>query len=320
VQALLLIPWFKAEAWEIPIPGFDATLPIQPFGVVVAIGVLLGAKVAERFGKEKGVHPAVVSEMVGYVVITAFICCYFLNAAWYRPDQFARLLADPTLLWKEYLGLSSYGGFVGAILGLLLWRWRRKVSMVAVGEAATFAFPFGWFFGRIGCFITHDHPGQVSDFFLAVDNYQFGTPEEYVDGVAVFAARHDLGLYEVFWSAGAVALFLFLHKQNPKRRTGFYMAMLPLIYAPVRFPLDYLRADDATYVGLTPGQWGSIGLLAIGAAMMWYIHTHPEPTLPKDAQWPPPDEEEDATAKKKKSKGKSGAKKSTKKKRAKAQS
>jgi phosphatidylglycerol:prolipoprotein diacylglycerol transferase len=292
VQALLLIPWFKAEAWEIPIPGIDQTLPIQPFGVVVAIGVLLGAKVAERFGKDRGIHPAVVSEMVGYVVITAFIACYFLNAAWYRPEQFARLLADPTLLWKEYLGLSSYGGFVGAILGLLLWRWRRGYSMIAIGEAATFAFPFGWLFGRIGCFITHDHPGKKSDFFLAVDNYQFGTAESYgADGVAVYAARHDLGLYEVFWSAAVIALFLFLHKQKPVRRTGFYMALLPLLYAPVRFPLDYLRDDDATYVGLTPGQWGSIALLGVGAFVMWYIHTHPEPTLPKETRWPPEEEE-----------------------------
>jgi phosphatidylglycerol:prolipoprotein diacylglycerol transferase len=280
--------------------------------VVVAIGVLLGAKVAERFGKERGVHPAVVSEMVGYVVITAFISCYFLNAAWYRPEQFARLLQDPTLLWKEYLGLSSYGGFLGAIIGLLLWRWKRGYSMVAVGEAATFAFPFGWFFGRIGCFITHDHPGKETDFFLGVENYKtFGSPE-LIDGVQVWPTRHDLGLYEVFWSAGAVALFLFLHKQNPKRRTGFYMALLPLIYAPVRFPLDYLRVDDATYMGLTPGQWGSVGLLAIGSAMMWYIHTHPEPTLPKEARWPPEDEEEEAKKGKKAKKAKKRSKSSTK--------
>jgi phosphatidylglycerol:prolipoprotein diacylglycerol transferase len=69
------------------------------------------------------------------------------------------------------------------------------------------------------------------------------------------------------------------------------MALLPLLYAPVRFPLDYLRDDDATYVGLTPGQWGSIALLGVGAFVMWYIHTHPEPTLPKETRWPPEEEE-----------------------------
>jgi len=321
VHALLLIPWFKAEAWNIPLWG-DTTLPIQPFGVVVAIGVLLGAKMAEQFGKKNGIHPAVVSEMVGYVVITAFISCYFLNAAWYRPEQFARVLADPTLLFKEYLGLSSFGGFVGAFLGLLLWRWKRKLSILAVGEAAAFGFPFGWFFGRIGCFITHDHPGKVTDFFLAVDNYRFGTPREYVDNIPVFDARHDLGLYEVIWSGAMIVLFLYLAKTKPRRRRGTYLVLLPLLYAPVRFPLDYLRVDDATYYGLTPGQWGAVALFGAGFYVLWYIRTHPEPTVPKHAQWPPPDEvdakpdKQASDGRKKRSGNKKSPKSTNKKKRA----
>ena len=177
---------------------------------------------------------------------------------------------------------------------------RRKISLIAVGEAACFGFPFGWLFGRLGCFTVHDHPGEVTDFFLAVDDYQVGEPP--------FEPRHDLGLYEVFWSLAIIGLFLFLARK--RRRRGFYMALLPISYAPIRFFLDYLRAEpeaggDVRYAGLTPGQWGSFLILALGLFVVWYIRTHPEPELPEDAQWPPKVPEKPAAAAKAKKKKKS---------------
>lgn len=285
MHAWLLIPWFKADAWEIPIPGVG-TLPVQPFGILVAIGVILGARVAEEFGKHNGISPVVISDMVGHTVIIGFIAAYFLNAAFYNPERFMRIFSEPAFLFSRdgYLGLSSFGGFIGGMVGLAIWYRRRRLPLITVGEAAFFGFPFGWFFGRMGCFVTHDHPGKVSHFFLAVDNYRFGSPP--------FEPRHDLGLYEVIWSAATAALIVYLAKKRKWPR-GFFMALLPLLYVPVRFFLDYLRADpgeggDARYIGLTPGQWGSLGFFAFGAVLMWRIHRQEPPPVPAHAAWPPP--------------------------------
>jgi len=277
VHALLYIPWFKLEPWEIPIPGYG-TLPIQPFGILVAIGVLLGAKIAELFAKKNGIAPRMVSDMIAHIVIVGFVGGYFLNAAFYYPDRYVEIWNDPSRIFKVYLGLSSFGGFVGAFLGLLLWWWRRKVSPVAVSEAAAFAFPAAWFFGRMGCFTVHDHPGAITDFPLAVADYRAGVPP--------FEPRHDLGLYEVIWSAVVFALFLVLSRK--RRRRGFYLAALPLLYAPVRFFLDYLRAGpedggDVRYGGLTPGQWGCIVLAIAGLAVAARITLGPEPVAPTEA-------------------------------------
>jgi phosphatidylglycerol:prolipoprotein diacylglycerol transferase len=291
VEALLYIPWFKFEPWYV------GPLPIQPFGILVAIGVLLGAKIAEVWGKKNGIAPHAVSDVIAHVVLGGFVFGYFLNAAFYHPERYIEIWNDPTQLWKKYLGLSSYGGFIGAVIGLLVWKKRRGLSLIAVGEAACFAFPFGWLFGRLGCFTVHDHPGQVTDFFLAVDNYQAGEPP--------FEPRHDLGLYEVFWALAVIGLFLFLARR--KRPRGTYMALLPLLYAPIRFFLDYLRAEpdaggDVRYGGLTPGQWASFLILGLGLYVLWYMRTQPEPTLPEDAQWPRPEPAKGA--------GPAGAKKS----------
>jgi phosphatidylglycerol:prolipoprotein diacylglycerol transferase len=42
------------------------------------------------------------------------------------------------------------------------------------------------------------------------------------------------------------------------------LAYVALLYAPLRFGLDFLRADDVRYAGLTPAQYVMIGLFAAG--------------------------------------------------------
>lgn len=303
VNALLFIPWFKLETWHIPLPfaiptpfgGSLHDIPIQPFGILVAIAVLFGVRMAEKRAESLGLSPVVISDFVMHVVITAFIVCYFMNALLYEPEKLWKIIKDPRELFHEYLGLSSFGGFTGAVLGLFIWKWRRKMKIMPAADVTCYAFPFGWIFGRMGCFVVHDHPGRVTDFFLAVANYQ--TP----DAVPPFPARHDLGFYEVLWSISAATVMWWLGKRDVEarkrrdagdmtgpepRKWGFYYALLPMMYAPVRFGLDFLRATDkeggdVRYYGLTPGHYYSILLFVGGAALMWYTQTHAGSEVPE---------------------------------------
>lgn len=291
----LYIPWFRAETWHVPLPFelplVGETLPIQPFGILVAIGVILGAKVADRFAAKNGLSSSVVADFVTHVVVAGFLGGYLLNAPFYQPETLMRILRDPRELFHEYLGLSSYGGFIGAIIGMLVWRARRKLQIMPIGDAAAVGFPFGWFFGRMGCFVVHDHPGRITDFPLAVADYRVGEwPYE---------PRHDLGLYEVFWSLAMVLLLVVLMRRG--RRPGFYVALVPLLYAPVRFFLDYLRATpeeggDPRYLGLTPGQYASVLLLLFCLWLMRYVYRTPAPTPPTSSDSGPSTEPEPSSS------------------------
>jgi phosphatidylglycerol:prolipoprotein diacylglycerol transferase len=152
----------------------------------------------------------------------------------------------------------------GSAVGALYWSYKRRVPLLPVYECIAYGFPLGWAFGRTGCFVVHDHPGKATDFFLGVADYP-------VPGLPL-ATRHDLGLYEVFWSLAVLALFQWLGRKP--RPWGLYTGLFALLYGPFRFGLDFLRVTDRTYAGLTPGHYASLLSVGIGVALLLYMRRH----------------------------------------------
>lgn len=281
----LYIPWFQAEAWVIPLPSvapitifgstidFPPDVQIHPFGLLVAAGVIVGAMIAEARARRVGLEPIAISGLSGHVIVLGFVIGHVVDSLAYHPDV---VRERPWLLLEIWNGLSSFGGFLGAIVGALIWQWRRTPhpSIRVAADPIAFSFPFGWLFGRLGCFITHDHPGRVTMFPLGVADYQVGYPP--------WQVRHDLGLYEVLWCLVVIPLFLLLARRERPR--GFFLGLLPVLYAPVRFGLDFLRAtdldaSDPRYFGLTPGHYGAIVLFVLGALVLLRTARDPWPAV-----------------------------------------
>jgi len=139
-------------------------------------------------------------------------------------------------------------------VAFLFMRTQPAVKGWAYLDLIAFVFPVGWMFGRMGCTVAYDHPGIETQFFLG---------QRYSDHLV----RHNLGLYEALYTIVIVLLFHFLGK-NKRRVPGFFLGVLPLVYAPVRFALDFLRIEDARYFGLTPGQYGSVLLVVAGLLVL----------------------------------------------------
>lgn len=283
------IPWFQLG--RVPIPGLPDEIFIQVFGVLVVIAVIVVVRVANIKAKRDGVDPVVAGEMGAYMLIGGFTVNHFFTAVFYRWDM---LVERPLYFFEVWNGMSSIGGFLGAMSGALFWSWRRGIPLVPMVDPIAFAAPFGFFFGRLGCFLAHDHPGHITTFFLGVADYRIPGTE------GPWPARHDLGLYEAMWSVAAAGLFLFLARK--RRPRGFYLALLPLIYAPFRFGIDFLRATDipwadTRYFGLTPAHYGVVLLGAWGAWLWVRVQKGPAFVLPEEARWPnPPGGTPDANA------------------------
>lgn len=288
MPAFLYIPWFKLEGitlvrfspetlerYELLRRMFPTgELGIQPFGVLVALGVILGARLAEWRAERLGLKREVVADSILFIVGFGFLLGHPFDMIFYEPEK---VRENPIQLLFFWTSLSSFGGFFGAVIGGFIWKWRRGYPLTPALDQVAFGLPLGWLFGRTGCFIVHDHPGKLTDFFLAVDNYTYA---------GVTGPRHDLGLYEVFWTLVVIPLFFYLDKKP--RPHGFFIAWIAILYAPVRFGLDFLREADKTYLGLTPGHYSSLLTLALGLYMLWRIYNRPV-TVPRGMLATPPE-------------------------------
>ena len=241
-----MIPYFEEPAF--PIGPFTVSL----FSVFVALAVIVGIVVLRRRAGSEGLDPAIAERLVWWTLAGGFVGAHLVDRLAYFPGD---TLRDPLSLLRVWAGMSAFGGFLGGIAGIVLFRLRvdLRPHTWRYVDSIAYAFPFGWILGRLGCFVAFDHPGKPTDFFLG---------QTYQDLVV----RHNLGLEEAIYTVFVAALFFVLGRR--RRRPGFFTGLLAVAYAPMRFLLDYLRIGDARYLGFTPGQWGSIPLLLAGVAIL----------------------------------------------------
>lgn len=227
-------------------------LTIHAFGVLVGLAVTIGVRILRARAARSGLPDPEVLRFVNWLLLGGFVGAHLADRFVYFPRE---TLADPMSILRFWQGLSSFGGFVGGTLGAV-WFFRRHAAPGTAWrylDSFAFGFPFGWIFGRLGCFVAFDHPGLPTRFVLG---------QVYTDGIV----RHNLGLYEALYTMVIAGIVLRLDRR--KRATGFYMAVLLLLYSPFRFAMDFLRIVDVRYLGLTPGQYGSVALLLVGAVLV----------------------------------------------------
>lgn len=253
--------------------GHIGPIPIHPFGVLVATGVLIGSSLAVKRGERYGIPRQKFESFIGWILVFGFVLSHMLDEVMYRPHE---VLEHPIQLLKIWAGISSYGGFIGAIVGAFAYKYIKKENILPYLQNVAAVFPVSWIFGRAGCSVAHDHIGRASTSFLAV-NFPGGP-------------RFDLGFLELLCTI-PIAILTWWFASKP-RRPGEIIGFLALLYAPVRFVLDALRATDvpgadARYVGLTPGQWLSMALVGVGVAMLLHARGKP-PIEPKPVEAPQP--------------------------------
>lgn len=239
------------------IPYFDqprisiGPIAIHGFGVLVAIAVLVGAAIIRRRAKREDLDPAVAQKLTTWILVGGFAGAHLVDRVVYVP---AETLADPVSILRFWEGLSSFGGFLGAIVAIALFRRRHRLEALwRYLDVVAYAFPFGWIIGRLGCFVAYDHPGSPTEIFIG---------QEYLDGVV----RHNLGLEEALYTVVIASVFAVLGRW--RRAPGFFTWWLAVLYAPFRFALDFLRKIDVRYLGLTPGQYGSVVVIVAGAFLV----------------------------------------------------
>ena len=265
---LAAIPFFELKVWEIAIPGVG-NLPIDPWATLVCIGFVVGLEVARWRGIRLHLETRDIVDGAVFIVLMGFVIAHIVTVLFYFPER----LSEEGIwsILKVWEGFSSTGGFLGAVIGAwVFYKFIRPRDAMRHADVICFGFPFGWFFGRLGCGVVHDHIGAPTNFFLAMNfDEGFGPWAEgaaYADGI-----RHELGLYEAMYMIPVMLLFLWWGRTD--RVPGFFLGWFGVLYAPMRFVLDFLRNhdlshQDARYAGLTPAQYGMVLMFGVSVLFL----------------------------------------------------
>jgi phosphatidylglycerol---prolipoprotein diacylglyceryl transferase len=179
--------------------------------------------------------------------------------------KFADYLAEPWHIFYVWEGgMSFHGGMLGVILSLWIFARTRKQDWLRVTDFVAPLIPLGLAAGRLGNFINAELWGRPADVpwamvFPNVDN----------------VPRHPSQLYE--FTLEGVALFLLLWWYSSKPRPCGAVSGLFLVgYGAFRFIVEFTREPDRFLgflaLGLTMGQWLSLPMIVVGAAMIAWAY------------------------------------------------
>lgn len=257
-----MVPYF-----EVP-PIHFGPLKIAVFPLLIAVAIVVGAFTAERRARRIGLDPTIVRRLERLCVVASMICAHLVHVLFYHPEELSR----PWSLVMIFSGMSSTGGMTGAAIAVVIYLKRKRLPVWAYADVLIFGFFHAWFFGRMGCALVHDHPGRLTDFFLAV-KFPFGK-------------RHDLGLYEFLLCAFWIPLVRYIGRENSLTSPppGTMLAIMSIAYAVPRFFLDTLRATDtpyhdARYFGLTFAQYACIVCMLVSARL--FVKLKAMPAIPR---------------------------------------
>lgn len=217
-------------------------LPIH--GVFVGLGVLVAAVVFAAEARRRG---AVNDQSL--VAVTGALVGGAIGMRLSGWAQHVDVRLNPTLLQAWELGSRSIlGGLVGAYLGVLIAK-RIGGYTGKTGDLFAPAVALGMAVGRIGCHLT-EAPGRPTGLPWGF-HAPVTTPK--CPGCLTGAAMHPSFLYEIGFQVAAFVVLLWLRSRvtHPGELFVLYVAG----YAVFRFFVEFARANETVWLGLTRPQW-----------------------------------------------------------------
>ncbi|MEN9496025.1 MAG: hypothetical protein RLZZ137_1065 [Cyanobacteriota bacterium] len=247
------------------------------YGLLIAVAVLLGLLLSTRLGRQRGIDPVLISDLLPILVLAAVIGArtYYVLFEW---RQYQLNWLDALAIWRG--GIAIHGALIGGTLAVILYaRWRRipfwslldvLVPSVALGQAI----------GRWGNFFNSEAFGLPTDLPWKLTIPFANRPVEFLDQ----STFHPTFLYESIWNLGVLLLLLLLFRRASLGKlnlpAGALSCVYLLSYSTGRLWIEGLRIDPLCLIGTPPfctgglrmAQLMSLVLMAIGGFGLWWLY------------------------------------------------
>ena len=249
---------------------------IAYYGIVIAIGMLLGMIVAVKRAKATGQKPDDYVDLVilGMVFGVIGARIYYVIFSWdmYKDD----LLSIFNL---RQGGLAIYGGIIAGVITVFIVTRIKKINFGQACDTVAMSVPIGQILGRWGNFFNREAFGEYTNGLFAMELPVSAVRQNEItakmwentivrDGVT-YISVHPTFLYESLWNCGVLLMVYLL-----RNRTKFY-GELWLIYVAGyslgRFFIEILRTDQLLIPGTAIPVSMVVAAVAFVGSVIWIL-------------------------------------------------
>ncbi len=261
--------------WTVNPNLYSGFVTVRWYGLMFAIGFLVGYEIVYRIFRHEGVPEKWVGSLFIYVVVATVLGARLGHVFFYQWSYYSQHLGEIFKIWEG--GLASHGGTLGIMLAV--WLYSRNVTHRPVlWTFDRLVVPVG-FVGaliRFGNLMNHEIYGGPTGLpwgFRFIDNVI-----PYIHGAQpVFTPPcHPTQIYEAVCYLLVFALCLWMYwRRNLQEREGFIFGVFLTGVFASRFFVEFIKNVQEPWelatrqaIGLDQGQLLSIPFIVLG---IWLI-------------------------------------------------
>lgn len=253
----------------------SSPVAIRWYGLMFAIGFIIGYEIVWRMFRHEGAQEKWVSSLFVYVIVATMLGARLGHVFFYAWDYYSQHLGDILKIWEG--GLASHGGAIGIVIAILLYsKYVTKKSPLWTFDRLVVPVPFVGALIRMGNLFNHEIYGGPTDSpwgFSFVENV--GAWMRGAEPVMTVPC-HPTQIYEALsYLLLFVVLMLMYWKWNAQRRQGLIFGVFFTVLFSARFLIEYVKnvqepweVDMIASIGMNMGQLLSVPFIVVG---VWLI-------------------------------------------------
>lgn len=236
-------------------------ISVRWYGIIIAVGILLGYFIAQEGVKRIGFDKDTLVDIIFWSAIFGFIMArlYFVVFQW--PYYIQNPIEIP-MIWNG--GIAIHGGLIGGfVTGIIICK-QKNINPFQIGDVIAPSMILGQGIGRWGNFMNHEaHGGPVSRTFL--ENLHI--PDFIINNMYINGKYYQpTFLYESIWDILGFVILILLRKHL---RIGDTFCLYLIWYSIGRFFVEGMRTDSLMLTSdIRVAQLMSIILIIVGIVIM----------------------------------------------------